>query len=497
MIALMIFASLLAVGCGTSSVTAVNGSKLTMHPLDNTLLLSQDPIIFKLAGDGFIVTRISTEMEILIEKYNHDLTLAWSTPVPIAPPQQSTDVFEYSESTRYIIAEDIQMLLENDKRLVMFSVRHGANDSIYEIGRVFDIASGELLHTKTIDSVPGTIKITRNFRQYEHAISPDSSTIIFYTHQYDSAADLLAMRIVQTDISLFVSAARTVPLRESYELQALPMLWTNRSGDIYGITRRPKDTFEIMEYDFKSSGIARSMLIVFSDSTHRSAHPGQSAFNLNDRNTLRIIASMENGDDLVGTATTTCDLTGFTSDPVAYHPITETALIDLFNDDDYSYAHQQSVYSTDLAMGRYIICFEQLITRVATEGRREYISYRTGNALLMGFDGAGAPTWQQGLRKNGRMVGGSLALLAMATQPTPRGTLRIVYRDDLDLRVVEYSLKDGTEIPGSRRQLLEMGNISGSSAPATTWLDEDTLLLLLQRQGLFSRDWSLGLVQMK
>ncbi len=489
----------MAAGCRSSNIAAMGGSKFTTAPLgENPFGPGSEPMILRLSSDAFIVARSATETELRIEKYSRDLALEWSTPLPINPSRTSFTLFAGLDGIEHFAGEEPGMLLQRNGHLILLSLRRGDDDSIYAVGRIFDIASGKLLHTRTIDSVPRQKEISHEFRYYRSAISSDSNHIVFYTHGYDPGKNVFTMRIAQTDDDLSYARSRIVPLDNGEDLQDLPELAIDPAGDIYVASRSLPDTIRITKYDFKGLSPARSAFVVFSDSTNSSAHAGGSTIYLGDRNDMTVIAPMHDDGDILGSASTTFDRTQFTFGPVKFQALSEAKLEQLFDNDEYSDAFIHSALESDNNKSRYILCLEQMAinygkSRIAASSS---VKYKTGDVLLMAFDRSGQPTWQQGIRKSFGPIDVVPTLFTIAPQVTDKGTLRTVYRDGSSMVATEYRLDDGAEVPGSRRELLDMDLAAFNRGSATTWLDDSTLLLLL-RQGVASKDWSLGLVQVR
>ena len=108
----------------------------------------------------------------------------------------------------------------------------------------------------------------------------------------------------------------------------------------------------------------------------------------------------------------------------------------------------------------------------------------------------------------GDVGGGARGLLGLgvAERPAGEGEEHVVERgavhlDGLErdagaLDLVDYRLNDGAEVPGSHRQLLDMGAGAFVLSGSVMWLDATTMAFVLG-QGISSPDWSIGTIRTK
>jgi hypothetical protein len=482
-------------GCASSSVTAVGGTKLATMTLEgNPYALGDDPSLLRIDNDDFIVTRTISETELRVERYNRSLATVWSTPVTFPDAHSHVRFMLFSFGVDKIPGEVPIKLFRRNKEIVMISYRYGDNDTLFALGRTFDIATGKLNQMKMLDTVPDQSQVDRPYRYYAASLAPDSGRIVLYAYGSGRGRNDYYFRIASVSTDLATVSARSVNVPDFHQINELRSMRIDPSGMIYLVSLADDDepdTVRIARYDSRTGVLGPPLNKVITVTGNDDAEIHGVATLFSDDNDLMLLFPLRDDEDLLGTAVMKYDVAKDRFDEPKITLLTEENLEKLVDDDEYEDGVMHTIFRTPNPKAHYIICFEREHFSESTDmkGNRSY-SFLTADALIMAFDASGAPTWQQALRKSSGKTSAGFQLITMAPSITDHGALRILYRDDSKIIKQDFSLEDGKEIKTEFKDLLEVGGAAFNVGTFTTWLDDQTAILLL-RQGLWGVDWNL------
>jgi hypothetical protein len=205
-----------------------------------------------------------------------------------------------------------------------------------------------------------------------------------------------------------------------------------------------------------------------------------------------LMMGIKDGSDLLGSMNMKFDTREDTFAPTKKCLLTEEKLEQLIDDDDYDDCYLHTAIRTSDPKATNILIYE----RVTTSTTKRSVLYQTEEVLVMAFDANGEATWQQALRKASPSLDVPPALMTVSASITDNRNLRLLYRNGSEIAVEEFKLADGSPVAGSHKVLMEMGAAAFHLGDFTTWLDDETMIILT-RQGVFSKDWSLARFDIK
>jgi hypothetical protein len=519
--------SFLFASCMLAAMSGAGGMSGAITPIAGTTAINVsaqgmsanvdgDPGAISLGNGEFaILSAINAQpsAKLSLAKYQPSLNVAWSQQIILPDPQTSIRIINgkyrsYDQQGRSsdqpaigVVATAQEMLLRlfsRGNRITLVSSLFGENDSIHAVVRHFDVATGRdtssaIVHRGQLDD-----RLPDAARRYYVHFSPDSSKILLYMFGRNGS-DQQGMVDIQTMNADFVPiATKSLPFTLSKDQMIWPSLRVDNAGKIYMITVDNRNTVMVVQHNL-STNTNKTLTKNFTDPVRSSARLKEPKAFIEPDNTLLVAFPAHDDEELAGVALVKFDFSTEKTTFTRYFSITPSLLNQKIETKEMENPHFHSLIRAE-SSGQYLLMFEKRgeYQNDYTSGFAQntittvYTQYTAGPVFALAFSSTGEPVWQSGFRKKqGFDNDQDYQLASFTPHVTHDGKLQILYHEGTRLLLREFMLTDGREAtPKDGRQLMELGRPSFYMRPFTTWLHDNTVLLLCL-QGLMSNNWKL------
>lgn len=443
-------------GCGFTQITVEGRAQLAMMPLSDAESLP--PPLPILTRDSSIVVAYKADDSIRVRCFNRLLTEQWHHDIDI-------ERLDLDDGAPSFSLERILMYQLGD-RISVIIIGTDASDSALAIGQLYDAASGRDLGRKSLARTPEARGI--DDQSYWVVMAPDSQHLALRIAVPTPRGDSLAQRIAVYDRDLTRTLSGDIPVAPIGDDRPSESIALGTNGATYDIRIEGTDTLGIYELDVRHPERIRSIKIVAHDSASPDAQLKHMTGWFRSDSLLVLVTEKYDGSEMVGMSVATLNLSLFRAEVDRYSSTKAAEKAYLHNDRAFFAVGYRAMRLTDSAAARIIRLHEN-----AWNARRNHVA----ELLVFAFGKGGDPTWNRTIPRSCDAYYNFDGLMSDISI-TPRGTLRLLYRNSTGLEVRELRLDDGTDVPDRSDTLLTFGMGAYIHARTFVWTGENEVMFL-------------------
>jgi hypothetical protein len=337
-------------------------------------------------------------------------------------------------------------------------------------------------------------------KRYYTSFSPDSSKILLYVFGRNGSDEggLVNVTTVTADFAPIASAQ--LPFTVAKDHKRWPSLRIDNAGNVFMIDVTSQNTVTVTRHDLLAT-TSKVLSKNFPDLARSAARLGEMKAIVEPDNTLLLAFAAVSDDELAGTVLARFDFSTQGTTFTRFFSTSSSLLNQKIGSKEMENPYFHSLMRVE-GSGRYVLLFEErgenrhdyrsgfdkLNNRNAIT--RVYTQYTAGPVLALAFSSTGEPLWQSGFQKKQGLDDDKAYHLASFTPHVTRdGKLQVIYQEETALLLRQFHLASGNEVtPKEGRPLLNMDRGSWNMRPFTTWLQDNSALVLCL-QGMMSNNW--------
>jgi hypothetical protein len=512
---IVVASSLVATSCMLPSmsgnITPIQGVTVTntsaqgiSSPVDG------DPGVVSLPNGEFATLNVLSETKLSLAKYQPSLNVVWSQQIILPEPETSIRMVngiyksngnDHPAIGTVSIAQELMLqLFVRGDRIALVSSLFGKDDSISAVVRHFDIATGKDTTTRTLHRAQLDSRLPDIAKRYNAFFSPDSSKILLYVFGRNGSDEGGLVNVTTFTADFAPIASTQIPFTLPKDQKRWPSLRIDNAGNVCMIDVTSQNTVTVTRHDLLAT-TSRVLSKNFPDLARSAANIGEMKAVVEPDNTLLLAFAAVSDDELAGAVLARFDFSTQGATFTRFFSTSSSLLNQKIGSKEMENPYFHSLMRVEDSR-QYILLFEErgenerdyrsgfekiknpnAITRV-------YIQYTAGPVLALAFSSTGEPLWQAGFqKKQGLDEDKEYHLASFTPHVTRDGRLQVIYQEETALLLRQFQLASGKEItPKEGKPLLNMGLGSWNMRPFTTWLHDNSALVLCL-QGMMSNNW--------
>lgn len=423
-----------AAGCSFGTIPSTEHSRVKQVILEHPPLYFDDGKPAQQISRRELVTLALEEDNLMaLSMWDDTLRRVWTTRISI-PDRKPLYVGTGRKITRY--GESPGMAFHNGKHVVLLSTRYSEEDydSIIAVARLFNPADGRLesMRILTATKMEGYVPVA--YRQYYFALSDDSTTILCATPDNAGDEDQSFLRLSTFNADLSPVHARKVPLGKLSRLGAIRV---DNLGDVVHVSELDADTISVSRFRMGGGKPDSTLMLHLPHPSNERSYIAGYLADFAGANDLTILSIYIDRLDFVGLRLNKIR-TSTMEQPLSTMFEIDQDDFEKMIDDDFRNPSFSKVYVGDRVDSRYLVTMNG-----ETGGLGSDPVY-----FLLSVDRDGKERWRAAHRRD--------EAYPLGTHVGTREALQFLTFESNGIVYDEYSLTDGSTVPGARRILSEV-----------------------------------------